>query len=71
MTVSGTIRRAVLGAAMMAGAAPATETITYSYDAHGRLIQVQHAGTVNNGVATTYAFDKAHNRIAKTTTGAP
>jgi uncharacterized protein RhaS with RHS repeats len=54
-----------------AGPALATETITYSYDARGRLVQVARTGTVNNGVTTSYQFDKADNRTAKTTTGSP
>lgn len=72
MTSLPTSRRLALGAiGLAASAAAATETVTYTYDAHGRLVQVQHAGSVNNGVATTYAHDKAHNRTAKQTTGAP
>ena len=57
--------------AFTATAAIAAETITYTYDARGRLIQVTHSGTVNNGVTTAYSHDKAHNRTNKTTTGAP
>ena len=49
-------------------AAQAAETITYSYDARGRLVQVTHSGTVNNNVNTTYQYDKADNRTNKTTT---
>lgn len=49
----------------------ATETVTYTYDAKGRLVQVQHAGSVNNGVTTTYAHDRADNRTNQTITGAP
>ncbi len=52
-------------------AAYASETITYSYDARGRLVQVVRTGTVNNGVTTTYQIDKADNRTNKTTTGSP
>lgn len=52
-------------------AAYAAETITYSYDARGRLVWVNHAGTVNNNVLTNYAYDKADNRTNKTTTGSP
>lgn len=52
----------------LATAAHATETITYAYDARGRLIQVARSGTVNNNVTTSYAFDKADNRTQKTTT---
>ncbi|HEY0112196.1 MAG TPA: RHS repeat domain-containing protein [Allosphingosinicella sp.] len=50
-------------------AAWAAETITYSYDARGRLIQVARTGTVNNGVTTSYTLDKADNRTSKTTSG--
>jgi hypothetical protein len=63
---------AILGVtAAIASAAGASETITYSYDARGRLKQFSHSGTVNNGATTTYGHDKADNRTAKTTTGAP
>ena len=54
-----------------AAAAFAAETISYSYDARGRLVKVQHGGNVNNGVVTNYAYDKADNRTLKNTTGAP
>ena len=67
------LKQFLLGACALGAAAPAvaTETITYSYDARGRLIQVARTGTVNNGVTTSYQFDKADNRTAKTTTGSP
>ena len=52
-------------------AAVAAETIAYSYDARGRLVQVARSGTVNNGVVTDYALDNADNRTSKTTTGSP
>lgn len=51
--------------------AQAAETVTYVYDARGRLVQVIRTGTVNNGVTTTYQVDKADNRTNKTTTGSP
>jgi hypothetical protein len=57
-----------LGAAALAYA---SETITYSYDARGRLIRVVHNGSVNSNVATNYVYDKADNRTLKNTTGAP
>lgn len=50
-------------------AAQATETITYTYDAKGRLIKVVRTGTVNNNVQTVYEHDKADNRKKVTTTG--
>jgi YD repeat-containing protein len=43
-------------------AASATETITYTYDARGRLIKVVHTGTVNNNNQACYKYDKADNR---------
>jgi YD repeat-containing protein len=61
----------VLTGALIAGiaaAASASETVNYTYDAKGRLIQVAHSGTVNNGVVTNYTYDRADNRTNKTTT---
>ena len=52
-------------------AADAAETITYKYDARGRLVRVERTGTVNNNVTTNYTIDKADNRTSKTTTGSP
>lgn len=65
--------RLALGAALLltSGAAFAAETITYRYDARGRLVAVARSGSVNNGVSTTYAHDRANNRTTKTTTGSP
>jgi hypothetical protein len=61
----------VASALAIAAAAYATETITYSYDARGRLVRVVHSGSVNNNVSTNYVYDKADNRTLKNTTGAP
>jgi hypothetical protein len=47
----------------------AAETITYQYDAKGRLIRVVRTGSVNNGVQTEYNHDKADNRTQAKTTG--
>ena len=57
------------GATLAAAAtgAWAAETITYRYDARGRLIVVARTGTVNKNT-TVYAYDKADNRTAKTST---
>lgn len=49
----------------------AEETVTYTYDAHGRLVKVQRTGTVNNGVTAEYSHDKADNRVRVKVTGAP
>ncbi|HMG48237.1 MAG TPA: RHS repeat domain-containing protein [Allosphingosinicella sp.] len=51
-----------LAIAVLAGAAIASETITYSYDARGRLVKVVRTGSVNNNVSATYSYDKADNR---------
>jgi len=60
-----------LAAVIAASPASAAETITYTYDARGRLVKVERTGTVNNGVTTDYVIDKADNRTTKTTTGSP
>lgn len=60
---------ALAAAATAAASASASETIAYSYDARGRLVSVQHSGSVNGGVATAYSYDKADNRTLKTTSG--
>lgn len=60
-----------LGAVAVAGIAGAAETITYSYDAKGRLVKVVHTGTVNNNVQVQYTHDDADNRKTVTVTGAP
>ncbi|MEG3125132.1 hypothetical protein [Sphingomonas sp. GB1N7] len=59
------------GALAAAGTASASETITYTYDAKGRVVKVEHTGTVNNNVVVTYTHDKADNRKNQTVTGAP
>lgn len=46
----------------IATAAMASETITYTYDARGRLVKVERSGSVNNNVSATYTYDKADNR---------
>ena len=52
-----------------ASSAFATETLTYTYDAKGRLVKVVHSGSVNNGITTEYSHDKADNRTNVKTTG--
>ncbi|NML05966.1 hypothetical protein [Sphingomonas sp. G-3-2-10] len=47
------------------------ETINYTYDARGRLVKVEHGGTVNNNVQANYSYDKADNRVTVNVTGAP
>ena len=64
--------RVLLGVtlALLPATAQATETITYTYDAKGRLIKVVHTGTVNDDVKVEYTHDKADNRTNVKTTGA-
>ena len=57
----------ILGSIVAAPAA-ATETITYTYDALGRLVSVTRSGTVNNGASASYSYDPANNRTNVTTT---
>ncbi len=53
----------VFGTLLLASAAVrASETITYTYDARGRLVKVVRSGNVNNGSTACYAYDKADNR---------
>ena len=42
--------------------ANASETVTYTYDARGRLVKVVRSGTVNNNVKAEYTYDKGDNR---------
>lgn len=49
----------------------AAETVTYSYDAKGRLVKVMRTGTVNNNVTVEYEHDKADNRTRLKTTNSP
>jgi YD repeat-containing protein len=53
----------------LASAADAGETVSYSYDALGRLTAATSSGTVNDGVATSLAYDPAGNRSAYTVSG--
>lgn len=65
--------RKLLAALLALGAAQAAfadETITYTYDALGRVVVVARSGQVNNGQQTTYTYDAADNRTNVTTTGA-
>jgi hypothetical protein len=53
---------AVIALAIGVGPAAADETITYSYDALGRLVKVAHSGTVNSSTSSCYSYDHADNR---------
>jgi YD repeat-containing protein len=60
---------AVLALLLASGVAFAGETITCSYDARGRLVQVVRTDAAGNTVQTTYSYDQANNRTVVTTTG--
>jgi YD repeat-containing protein len=64
--------RAILTAAALLAPslASAAETVAYSYDARGRLVQVVRTVDSGTPVVTTYTYDKAGNRTQTTTTGA-
>ncbi|HET7575612.1 MAG TPA: Calx-beta domain-containing protein [Sphingomicrobium sp.] len=55
----------------LAGPALAGETLTYTYDALGRLVKVSHSGTVNSNTNACFAYDPADNRdnVTVSTTG--
>jgi YD repeat-containing protein len=48
--------------------APGSETIILTYDALGRLIQVNRSGSINNGAQSTYNYDSAGNRTVTSVT---
>ncbi len=51
------------GMMMLASAGGATaETVTYTYDAQGRLVQVQRTGAPQGTETAQYTYDKADNR---------
>jgi len=59
----GLMAAAVIGiVALAAISAGAQEVVTYTYDARGRLVKVEHSGAVNNNVSAEYKYDKGDNR---------
>ncbi|APR53668.1 hypothetical protein CA223_19715 [Sphingomonas koreensis] len=50
-------------------AAEAQETITYTYDAKGRLVKIVRNSSISSNVTTQYEHDKADNRTRVNTTG--
>jgi len=62
------VSAAALAVALCASAR-ASETITYTYDALGRVTGVAHAGSVNNALQSAITYDAAGNRSNYTITG--
>ena len=56
-------------ATAIGGDARASETITYTYDELGRLVQTTSTGSVNNGLIQGIAYDAAGNRTNYSITG--
>jgi hypothetical protein len=74
MRIRGRIARVTLAAAFVVAVpalALASETVTYTYDAKGRLVKVEHKGDINDGVKVEYKHDKADNRTKVKVTGSP
>ncbi len=69
---AGTAAAAIASGLVAAAPVSATETISYSYDAQGRLTRAARSGSVNNGLTTQYQHDAADNRTSRWTgTGPP
>jgi hypothetical protein len=66
------MRKIILaGCVALAVPAYAEETITYTYDAKGRVVKVVRTGTVNNNVTYDYTHDAANNRKKVKVTNSP
>lgn len=57
----------LLGLSAIGDGAWAASSVTYAYDALGRLIEVAYS----NGTVITYSYDAAGNRTTYVVTGAP
>ena len=71
--MTGKLKAALLIGAIgvAAGSAVAAETLTYRYDARGRLVKVERSGGPKSGAVTNYSYDKANNRTNRNVSGAP
>jgi hypothetical protein len=58
-----------IGILLLEGPGQASETVTYAYDALGRLVAVATTGTVNNGLSVSTAYDPAGNRLSYSVAG--
>lgn len=60
----------VASSLFVARSAYASETVAYSYDTQGRLINASHSGSGDNaGLGVTYQYDLAGNRTTYVVTG--
>lgn len=59
----------VASACLVTTSALASETVTYTYDALGRLVASSTSGGPNSGVASGVSYDPAGNRSSYTITG--
>jgi hypothetical protein len=66
---AGPLLAAAIGAVFMAAGAGAQETVSYKYDALGRLVQTTVSGGASNGHATSVGYDPAGNRCTYAVTG--
>ena len=60
---------AAVSAAALDGGGQASETITYKYDALGRLVETKSTGDVNHNVTMGTSYDPAGNRTNYNVTG--
>lgn len=70
--MGGLLRRGALGLvclALFSLPVTASETVTHTYDALGRMVTVARSGSVNNGISATTSYDAAGNRTNETVTG--
>src|SRR3546814_10500313 len=68
---AGRVLSGMAAGLLMISPVVAAETITYTYDAKGRLVKVKRTGTVNNNVTVDYEHDKANNRTRLKVTNSP
>lgn len=61
----------VPGSLLVCAPCYAQEVTTYSYDAKGRVTSVVRTGGPVSGATTSYAFDKADNRVTVAVTSSP
>src|SRR3546814_14701963 len=59
---AGRVLSGMAAGLLMISPVVAAETITYTYDANGRLVKVKRPGTVNNNVTVDYEPEQANNR---------